>query len=232
MGPAVDALPYFILIFQELGRRGLGPKRGKYDLIRVDHLANGAAVPIYDGRSQTIRVFTPEYASIPDPVYADITQITLNFLTPLRLKEKGDLVTRLTFLLFFEHLAHRLALLAAFYGNNSPATPTPDTASSFPDFAALLAQAKHIETTDYNLRWYDWARYSSRQNAAMRFGGLKGTITFTGDLGLFMPSLRLGEQINIGQTTTFGLGRYELAKGNMAYTIDDHTGEIDDKYKR
>ena len=41
----------------------------------------------------------------------------------------------------------------------------------------------------------------------MKFGGLMGAITFTGHLGLFMPYLRLAEIINLGQATTFGLGR-------------------------
>jgi len=39
---------------------------------------------------------------------------------------------------------------------------------------------------------------------------LLGRITFTGDLGPFMPYLRWGEAVNIGQATTFGLGRFHL----------------------
>jgi CRISPR/Cas system endoribonuclease Cas6 (RAMP superfamily) len=113
---------------------------------------------------------------------------------------KGDLVTRLTFPLFFERLAQRLTLLAAFYGSND----------HLPDFSPLLARAQDINVATDELHWYDWERYSGRQKTAMKLGGLRGRISFAGELGPFMPYLRLGEQVNVGQGTSFGLGRYEV----------------------
>jgi hypothetical protein len=35
-------------------------------------------------------------------------------------------------------------------------------------------------------------------------------VTFAGPLGPFLPYLRLGEQVHIGQGNTFGLGRYTI----------------------
>jgi hypothetical protein len=52
--------------------------------------------------------------------------------------------------------------------------------------------------------------YSARQKSTMKLGGLRGKITFTGDLLSFMPFLRLGTEVNVGQGTSFGLGRYEI----------------------
>ena len=127
-----------------------------------------------------------------------MSAVTLHFLTPLRLKVKGDLVTKLTFPLFFERLAQRLTLLSAFY--NSTVAP--------PDFSALLALAQNIAVTDDELHWYDCERYSARQKDTMKFGGIRGRISFSGELGPFMPWLKLGEKVNVGQSTTFGLGRY------------------------
>jgi len=207
IGPALDALPYFIFIFQELGRRGLGLERGKYELIKVDHLMNGSAVPIYNGRSQAFTAFTPGEGYISASADIHLTQITLNFLTPLRLKEKGDLVTHLTFSRFFEHLAHRLTLLAAFYGNNSNSSASG--LGPF-NFNFLLAQARHIETTNHNLHWYEWERYSRRQDTIMKLGGLMGMISFRGNLDPFLLYLRLGEKVNLGQGTTFGLGKFRI----------------------
>ena len=43
----------------------------------------------------------------------DATRATLHFLTPLRLKEKSDLVTRVTFPLLLQRLLQRLSFLAA-----------------------------------------------------------------------------------------------------------------------
>ena len=37
-----------------------------------------------------------------------------------------------------------------------------------------------------------------------------GKITFAGHLDPFMPFLRLGEEVNVGIDTSFGLGRIKL----------------------
>jgi CRISPR/Cas system endoribonuclease Cas6 (RAMP superfamily) len=44
----------------------------------------------------------------------------------------------------------------------------------------------------------------------MKFGGLTGDISYTGELQAFMELLQLGEWLHIGGKTSFGLGKYEL----------------------
>ncbi|MCP4693239.1 MAG: CRISPR system precrRNA processing endoribonuclease RAMP protein Cas6, partial [Desulfobacterales bacterium] len=119
---------------------------------------------------------------------------------PLRLKEKGKLATSLTFPLFFQRLAQRLTLLSQFHGKDGAP----------PDLGPLLEKAGNIETEPEDLFWYDWSRYSGRQKAVMKFGGLRGKIRFKGELGPFLPWLRMGEHVNVGQNTSFGLGKYEM----------------------
>lgn len=48
------------------------------------------------------------------------------------------------------------------------------------DFAALAAQAEAIRLDASGLRWFNWARYSSRQRQAMNLGGLLGTLHLHG----------------------------------------------------
>lgn len=203
IGPAIEALPNFIHIFIEIGRRGLGPERGRYALEQVDCLQNGAQHPIFEGSSCTFTNFT----LTPEPLVfsgdAGVRTVSLNFLTPLRLKKNGKLVTRLTFPLIFCRLAQRLSLLTAFYGDHVPSPPTID-------LTLLLDQAQQLTVLEDEMHWYDWERYSSRQDANMNLGGLRGSITFAGHLKPFLPFLRLGAQVNLGQGTTFGLGGYEI----------------------
>lgn len=200
IGPAIEALPYFIHIFLEVGRQGLGRERGKYELLRVDLQQNGATLSVYEASTATLTAFAPESGPVQSPEDDRATSLTLQFLTPLRIKEKGDLVTHLNFPLFSENLFRRLSLLAEFYGNGVGP----------PDFSSLLAQARDITLSSNGLRWHDWERYSRRQDANMKFGGLKGSLTIAGPLGPFLPYLRLGAAVNLGQATTFGLGRYTL----------------------
>ncbi len=201
IGPAIEALPYFIYTFTELGRRGLGGRRGKYDLVKVDLLRGEKAIQIYDGGPQMLSAYPPGAPIEPQSEENGVSTVTLHFLTPLRLKVKGDLVTKLTFPLFLERLVNRLTLLNAFYNGNS---------GPLPHFEPLLSLAPNISVTNDELHWHDWERYSSRQKDTMKFGGLKGPIAFSGDLGPFMPYVRVGQQVNLGQSTTFGLGRYRI----------------------
>lgn len=205
IGQVIDLVPYFIYCFIELGKIGIGKRKGKYVLEEVRYKAlNGSETVIYRDHDQTLK-------SIPPPVTWDMLinndipsshSLTLLFLTPLRLKEKGDLVVNLNFPIFIARLIERINVLSYFYCNGPP----PE------ENQALLKEAQRIKVKAKRLRWYDWERYSSRQNTRMKLGGLIGTITFSGNLTPFMPYLLLGQYIHVGQGTTFGLGRYEIIK--------------------
>lgn len=200
MGPAVGALPYFLFAFTELGRMGLGKERGTFDLDRVELLNNGNAAAIYEGATGTLRSFGPTVHALERAGDGAREAVSLHLLTPLRIKVKKDLATELPFPLLFERLAERLRLLAAFYG----------AGGQLPDLGALGAMARDVRTTEDSLHWREWTRYSGRQKTTMNFGGLMGKMSFAGPLGPLMPCLRLGEHLNVGQHTTFGLGRFRI----------------------
>jgi len=220
IGPALEALPYFIHLFHEQGRRGLGRERGRFVLQQVDQIKEREAALVYIGNTRTFHSFSPERGPLHYPDDDFVNQITLEFLTPLRLKEKRDLVTTLTFPLLFERLMQRLNLLAAFYGDDSERTTVLERQSvgstqtgegnywkNLPKFLKLAGQTT---TSYYNLSWYDWERFSHYKKMSMKFGGLVGRVTYSGPLGPLMPYLRLGSVVNVGQATTFGLGSYRL----------------------
>lgn len=207
MGQAMEALAYFISAFVSLGKTGvgrrLGParRRGGYDVLNVHCFREDTPLLLYDG---------VEHALVPLPTTPTVNEVhefptmaslTLDFRTPLRLKTDGKLVQRLTFPLLFERLVHRLSLLAKFYGSDR----------NFPDLSELVRAARHVRVSSDELHWHDWQRYSRRQKTTMKLGGLRGRITFAGELAPFVPYLRLGESVNVGNGTTFGLGKYVLS---------------------
>jgi len=199
LGPALEALPYFIYTLVEMGKRGLGRERGKYELTRADWLNNGEAFEVYDGPSQTLKGVAFEQNHLMQQVEEVAPEITLKFITPLRLKQKGRLVTQLTFPLLLERLIERITLLSTFYGSGTPA-----------GLADLQPLSERVNTAHDGLYWYDWGRYSTRQKDYMKLGGLRGEITFEGELAPFMPLLKLGEKVHVGQGSGFGLGGYEV----------------------
>jgi CRISPR/Cas system endoribonuclease Cas6 (RAMP superfamily) len=78
------------------------------------------------------------------------------------------------------------------------------------DFTGLIERARQVQLADASFRWVDLERYSGRQKRPMTLGGIVGEATYAGDLGEFLPFLRLGEQVHVGKASSFGFGRYEL----------------------
>ena len=78
------------------------------------------------------------------------------------------------------------------------------------DFKSLIEKSYEVKVKKSNLRWFDWERYSNRQETKMMMGGFKGPITFEGEFELFLPFLLLGEYIHVGKGTSFGLGKYQI----------------------
>jgi len=200
MGRFVDAMPYFVYTFTEIGRRGIGRDRGTFILDRIDHINGHTATPIYNNDSQKLTTISTTENLTFEPENGLIDELTLDLLTPLRLKNKGRLASRLSFPLLFERLLQRLALLFGLYGSNG----------KMPDLAVLIKKANQVRVTFDLTHWYEWERYSTRQKTSMKFGGLRGKITFSGELSEFMPLLRMGEQVNVGSGTSFGLGRFKI----------------------
>ncbi|RLB13075.1 MAG: CRISPR-associated protein Cas6 [Deltaproteobacteria bacterium] len=203
IGKAIEYLPYIVYAFHMLGEMGLGKGKGNYELIKVDEInKDGDKICIFDSNKNNL-TGPSQFITLNDfanNIEEDIHQIKFLFLTPVRLKEKGDLAVEINFSLFVERLITRIELLSRFHCGGNGIKGRDD----------LLRYAKRIKTTYKSLRWKDWERYSQRQDTRMKLGGLIGSITFEGELDPFIPYLKVGQFIHVGLGTSFGLGRYEI----------------------
>jgi len=205
IGRALDYLPYFIYAFDELGRIGIGKGRGRYRLETVRAAGGeGAGEVIYSGETKTLKSPYPVLSG-DDLVKetAPPTAVTLRFLTPTRLKFEERLTDDLAFHILLRNLLRRLSALSYFHCGKRLAL----------DFRGLIERAGMVRVTARALRWFDWERYSHRQETKMKLGGFVGEITFQGALEEFWPFLRLGEWVHVGKGTTFGLGQYRIESG-------------------
>ncbi len=202
IGKATEYLPFFIYTFVELGKNGIGKGRGKYRLAEVKKY-NGSPQLVYQDSDKIIIQREIDIISIPEefPSSENNDLITLRFLTPLRIKYNRDLVVKPEFHIIIRNLLRRLGLLYYFHcGNKKPGW----------DHRAIIKHAEGIQIVSSSLRWFDWERYSSRQDTRMKLGGLVGEITYSGNIKPFLPYLRAGEIIHIGKGTSFGLGQYRI----------------------
>ena len=132
-------------------------------------------------------------------------ELTLNFVTPARLKYQEHFIKNPEFHMLIRNLLRRTSLLSYFHCSKELQV----------DFKALIEKAKSVKRTSSKLSWYDWQRYSARQKTKMLMGGFIGKVTFTFD-GIepeqFLPLILLGKYIHVGKGTGFGLGKYEISK--------------------
>jgi hypothetical protein len=56
----------------------------------------------------------------------------------------------------------------------------------------------------------DWQGYSKKEQVNLPFGGLKGQVSYCGDIAQALPLLTISQHLHIGGKTTFGLGAYQL----------------------
>jgi len=209
VGRASNYLPYFIVVFRELGKVGLGRGRGKYRLREV------AAVQPLDGAEETIYSAADEMVCDRDLSvgYAEVEaqarelsdgKVTVNFLTPTRMKHEGRFVDRPEFHVLVRNILRRVSSLYYFHCGERWET----------DYRGIIEAARGVRLAQAGTGWVDWERYSRRQQQRMNLGGLVGQATYEGELGPFLPLLVLGELVHVGKGTVFGNGWYEVAVGD------------------
>ncbi len=200
IGPALQALSHVVLTCQEMGKHGLGRKRTPFRMEEVAIHEAGQWRPLYQpGQILEIPEMVQEEMP-PETTFASFTHLTLETMTPLRIKRNQQVAKRLRFATLIRALLRRLDSIARLYGDG----PLPI------DFSDLIAQAEAVHLIRHDATWRDIPRYSNRQKRHHLLGGLEGRFEFSGDLAPFAPWLLLGERLHVGKATSFGFGRYRL----------------------
>lgn len=195
-------LPYFIYAFDQMGQIGLGKnvkgKRAGFTLESVTH--NGSMVYTRQERCITLPASLPEFSLTPQTRDTDLHRITLKIKTPFRVGSKPGARPDLPFDLLVRSLIRRCTALFNTYGQGEPPL----------DYPELVKKAGEVRITDNRLSWFDWQRYSSRQDKKMFMGGLVGQVTYQGELEPFIPFLDMARIVHAGKNTAFGLGKIEI----------------------
>ncbi len=208
IGRAIDYLPYFVYTLEVLGQEGLGRGRGRAELVEVREL-DRRQQPVGEIYAATTGLLTAPTQAARRQTKAAAAQsphqaldLSLEFLTPVRLKYQGRFLERLEFHHLIRNLLRRLASLAYFHCGLDP--------EAF-SFKETIAAAEIVLSSSCQLQWLDWERYSSRQQSRLLMGGLIGKIQFREVPPPFFSLLLTGEDLHVGKMASFGLGRYEMA---------------------
>jgi hypothetical protein len=202
IGDANSYLPHLVIAMERAGEAGIGKGRGRFRLLRLLQevtLSQGDWVRIFDADERALRPFASGPVALPDAP----PSLRVQLVTPLRIKRRGRLVgaRELSASDFLRHLCWRLEQIDQRFGSVDP----QGYWESHRDLVEGLAPAAT------QVRWLDWARYSSRQATTMKLGGLMGILTIPDEaIEAMWPLLWLGQWVHIGKATTFGLGVYRL----------------------
>lgn len=206
-GEVNNNLPYFIYAIDQMGKIGIGKKingeRGQFVLKAVK--CDGQI--IYSDTDQKLNapgaLDTLSLTDTESKVYPDNNiSLKLTIETPLRLKFENRLKADLPFHVFVRAMLRRVSSLLNCYGDGEPSL----------DYKRLVKRAAAVSILESDLRWFDWRRYSHRQDKAMLIGGITGSITYEGKIREYMPLIDFCSKVHIGKQTAFGLGKIKAER--------------------
>lgn len=210
VGDRINALPFVIVPFKELGTFGIGLNRGKFELAGIEVLRNGNFDSIYDPVSNMVSNFDSRITGeelMEKARKLDGNKITFHFLTPTRIRfnptgERGG--SKIIKEPEFHHIIRRLrdrinALTTSYCGGSIEA-----------DFSGLAERAMRIKKIWSELQWVEIRRKSRTHNTFHDQSGFVGKICFEGDLREFLPFILAGEYLHVGEDAVFGNGWYRI----------------------
>ena len=185
-----EAFPHFRSAFGQWAVHGLGPGRGRAELVGADQLdLEDHAKPAGDGPwSPTVVSLDPE----PNPV----ARVRVGFLTPTELKTGGRVAEQPEFPVLFGRLRDRIGMLRSLYGAGPLAV----------DFRGMAERAALVRMMDCQLVWAHLERKSGRTGQVHPLGGFTGEAEYQGDLAEFLPWLRAARWVGVGRQTVWGKG--------------------------
>jgi hypothetical protein len=213
-GQGFQYLPYFVLAVPEMGRVGVGPGRGRFDLESIQALnplagevqavleAGENVVRVPDGRIDWETALTAARALYP-ALEENGGNLSLQFLTPTRLIESRALVKTPDFGVFFQRLLQRIDQLAQQHAGDQRRSPE--------QIESLHALADRVRMVDAQMAWVDIWGPSGRTGNRTPLGGFVGSATYRArDWEPLLPWLLLGQGVQVGKVTVKGNGVFQI----------------------
>jgi hypothetical protein len=151
----------------------------------------GGREPVATGLNPAIPLLSPLDPIGSGPLLPD--QVTIRFITPLKLTHEGRLLRRFSFSELVRVLMRRVSSLAYYYeGAELPL-----------DYRWLSLASQSVRTVGSNCCLEIWSG---------RPAGLVGSVSFAGDLEPFHLLLQLGSATHLGKGASFGFGVYQLER--------------------
>lgn len=220
---ALRQVPSIAAAVHEGAERGMGRERWRSRLRRVsavqpvtgeggsdvclagEELRDGAPVLTWHG--YTFDEIAFRYSQMIERVAAysgAVTSVALRFLSPVKIKERGQWVEEPEFSAIMRAVVRRLRLLSQVHGDGE----WPQA-----EYGPLLDQAEAVRL-EHSEIFQDEQRRSSKQSGDYEIEGLLGEAWYAADdFRPLLPALWLGQWTHIGKNYVIGHGRYRVLVG-------------------
>ena len=186
--------PVIMEALKQMSRTGIGNNRIQFRIDAVlDHYSRQPLVENILPEKNPLTCQAPEFSDCSNET------LTVDLLSPLRLKDLGKVCPKPQFRHLVKASIKRLQLLNYCYGNS--------TQFQLPDWRSLMPDIKVLER---KTEWIQRKRLSSIQDKSIGYSGVIGRIVFQGNVKPFIPLLQTAGTIGIGKGTTFGSGRMQI----------------------
>ncbi len=229
-GDAADLFPYVVLALDRLGHEGLGarvadgagpPRRGAAQIIRIDavHPLTGETAAVLRPNDRMVNVPTLPVTHADVLAAADrlpqAGDLTLHFITPMRLVDQKQLVNVPYFRPLFHRLIERIKSLVENFGGG----PVPYEIRELRDLADGVALVEN------HTSWLDLRGYSTRLERQQVIGGLVGRATYRAtDWTPFRPWLVWGTILHAGKNAVKGDGWFGIEAGEVRVGLPGYRG--------
>lgn len=210
VGMAQESLPYLLLAVRTMGELGVGKRRGRFTLLRVEEfsplwdtdrlLMNGNRVT-----EPTLQVTSPRVQEWAGKLLPD--RITLRLETPTRLIRGGMLTHKPDPEVFVQRLLERCQHLAERFAETDNPPAHENWREAWQNLSAIAATWKiAFKETE----WVDVWSGSRRTGKVTPVGGLRGTVRWEGDIQPLHTWLLWGQSLHVGKDTVKGNGWYKV----------------------
>jgi hypothetical protein len=204
IGRAAEYMPYFIYAFSKMGKEGVGRRRARYELERVEakNPLVGTREEIFDGEVvKNQRLPTVWENAISAAQKLNGNRVQLEFLTPTFIKFKGEVSPDAPpFVALVQALLIRIPMLSAIHCGEVWRE----------DFKSLVTRAWEVKKVADETTWVSFRRYSSFKKKSEALEGVVGGAVYEGSYQEFLPLLYMGQLTHVGKRAVFGLGRCRI----------------------
>lgn len=211
-GSAERLMPYLFRAVPEMGRRGIGRGRGRFRLMHINEISplNGATHLIMQkGKLGAPSLTVTHPRIVEEASKRQAGEVTLHFLTPMRLIEGGSLVHTPRLGTLLRRLIERAQALVEFYQPDS-AIDREVWRDTWRHIGELGNQVDAAGMLMNETQWVNVQSYSQARGRATPIGGIVGKARWHINSPEVLVWLLWGQSLHVGKNAAKGDGYFRV----------------------